>query len=115
MYNTLGKINENLEAVGTTLGVSRMRIILDVIIPQSRTTLLEMFAYLFVNSMMTISAVSFLATTGNKPISLMINQFEAQMMLESSAFVSLIILVTNFIVKFGVYIFKRRMIIKGVA
>ncbi len=115
MYNTLGKINENLEAVGTTLGVSRMRIILDVIIPQSRTTLLEMFAYLFVNSMMTISAVSFLATTGNKPISLMINQFEAQMMLESSAFVSLIILVTNLIVKFGVYIFKRRMIIKGVA
>ena len=60
MYNTFGKLNGNLEAVGQTLGISRMRIILNVLVPQSKSTIAEMFSYFFVNSMMTISAVSFL-------------------------------------------------------
>ena len=87
MYNTLGKLNGNLEAVGATLGIGRMRIIKDVLIPQSRGTLAEMFSYFFVNSMMTISAVSFLSNINTQPISLMINAFEAQMLLECAAFV----------------------------
>ena len=49
MYNALGKVNENLEAVGATLGVSRLRIVLDVILPHVKGTLLEMGSYLFVN------------------------------------------------------------------
>ena len=61
MYNTLSKVNENLEPIGLCLGISRMRIIVDVILPKVRYTVLEMFSYFFVNSMMTISAVSFLA------------------------------------------------------
>ena len=64
--------------------------IFDIIIPQVKTTLLEMGSYLFVNLMITISAVSFLATTENKPFSLMINQFEALMIIECSAVVSFI-------------------------
>ena len=66
-----------------------------------------MFSYFFVNCMMTISAVSFLATTANKPISLMINQFEAQMQLECAAVVSLMILAVNLIVKGAVHILKK--------
>lgn len=99
MYNSLGKINENIEAVGDTLGINRLRLIKDIFIPQSFSTLIEMFSYFFVNSMMTISAVSFLANTSNKPISLMINQFEAQMQLEYAAIVSLAILIVNLIIK----------------
>ncbi len=106
MYNSLSKLNENLEDVGHTLGISRVRIIWNVIVPQSTYTIIEMFAYFFVNSMMTISAVSFLATTGNKPISLMINQFEAQMQLAAAAVVSLSILFVNLIIKGSVYILK---------
>ena len=49
--------------------------------------------------MMTISAVSFLANTSNKPVSLMINQFEAQMQLELAAIVSLAILIVNLAIK----------------
>ena len=67
-----------------------------------------MFTYFFVNCMMTISAVSFLATTRNKPISLMINQFEAQMQLECAAVVSLMILVTNLVIKGIVHVLKTR-------
>ena len=99
MYNTFSKLNENLEAVGHTLGISRAYMIRDVFIPTCRGTIIEMFSYFFVNCMMTISAVSFLATTNNKPISLMINQFEAQMQLECAAIVSLLILIVNIIIK----------------
>lgn len=99
MYNSFGKMNGNLEAVGATLGVSRLRMIKDVLVPQSFSTILEMFTYLFVNCMMTISAVSFLATVDTKPISLMINQFEAQRQYECAAVVSILILVANIVIK----------------
>ena len=69
--------------------------------------LLEMFSYLFVNSMMTISAVSFLATAQNKPLSLMINLFQAQMVVEGAAFVSLTILTVNILMKFIIYLLNR--------
>lgn len=107
MYNSFSKINENIEAVGQTLGIGRFRLIKDVFIPQSLSTLAEMFIYFFVNSMMTISAVSFLAKTSTKPISLMINQFEAQMQLESAAIVSLTILAINLIIKGLMYLLKK--------
>lgn len=102
IYNSLSKINENLEAVGQTLGISRTSIIKDVLIPQTKGTLGEMFVYFFVNSMMTISAVAFLATSSTRPLSLMITSFEATMLLECAAFISLLIMVVNLLVK-GVF------------
>jgi iron(III) transport system permease protein len=107
-YNSFGKINENLEDVGATMGISKWNIIKDVIIPQSYGTILEMMSYFFVNSMMTISAVSFLANVKTKPIALMITQFEGQMQLECAAFVSLLILVVNILMKYVVYQLKRK-------
>lgn len=106
-YNTFGKINNNLEDVGATMGINRWGIIKDVLLPQSTGTILEMMSYFFVNSMMTISAVSFLANVDTKPIALMIPQFEGQMQLECAAFVSLIILVVNVAMKYLVYLGKR--------
>ena len=82
-------------------------IIRDVIIPQSYGTILEMLSYFFVNSMMTISAVSFLATVRTKPVALMITQFEGQMQLECAAFVSLLILAVNVIMKLLVHHLKK--------
>jgi len=106
-YNSLGKLNINLEDVGRTLGVGRFRIIRDVLIPQTKLTVLEMFSYFFVNSMMTISAVSFLSTVRNRPVSLMITMFEAQLFLEGAAFVSILILGSNLIVKCAVYVITK--------
>lgn len=104
----LAKINENLEEVGKTLGISRFRMIKDVFLPQSISTLAEMFLYFFVNSMMTISAVSFLANTSTKPISLMINQFEAQMQLGNAGIVSLFILIINLLLHGTIALVKRK-------
>jgi len=112
-YNSLGKINANLENVGLSLGVNRFYIIRDVLIPQTRLTILEMFSYFFVNSMMTISAVSFLSSVRNMPVSLLITQFEAQLFLEGAAFVSILILGCNLIIKFSVYMINKLVKRKG--
>lgn len=111
-YNSFCKINGNLEAVGATLGINRFYLIKDVFAPQMRSTILEMLSYFFVNCMITISAVSFLSTVSNQPIALMITQFEAQMLLECSAFVSLLILFFNMLVKGTVYLVKRKITIQ---
>ena len=108
MYNTMNKLNRNYESVGATLGVSRIRIIINVLLPLSRGTAVEAFSYFFVNAMVTISAVSFLATASTRPVSLMITSFEATMMLESAAFVSLLILSVNLLLKLGITILKKK-------
>lgn len=107
MYNSLGKLNPNLEGVGKTLGIGRLRMIFSVIIPQSRSTMFEMFSYFFVNSMMTISAVSFLSSSKNKPLSLMINQFRESGKLSCAAIVALLILAINLMIKGIVYIINH--------
>lgn len=107
MYNTLEKVNPNLELVGQCLGVGRIYVIRDIIFPKVRNTVYEMFAYFFVNSMMTISAVSFLVPPSPKPVALMINQFESQLLMESAAFVSLLILAVNIALKVIVAALQR--------
>lgn len=98
-YNSLGKVNENLEAVGSTMGISRASILKDVLIPQTSETIVEMFSYFFVNCMVTISAVAFLATTLDMPLALLITDLDAQRLTECTAFVSLVILGTNVVLK----------------
>ncbi len=100
MYTSFSKLNVNLESVAETLGIGHFRLLKDVLLPRCWKTVREMFSYFFVNSMMTISAVSFLANVRNKPIALMINQYEAQAQMEFAAVVSLAILLVNLAVKF---------------
>lgn len=99
IYTSFTKLNGNLEAVGATLGIGRWHLLKDVMLPMCIHTVREMFSYFFVNSMMTISAVSFLANSRTKPLALMINQFEAQAQMECAAVVALIILLVNLTVK----------------
>lgn len=106
-YNGLGKLNSNYEDVARTLGISRWRLIKDVLIPQTLETILEMFSYFFVNSMVTISAVSFLSTRDIQPLSLMIPNLESMMLIESISFVSIVILVVNLVLKVIIYLIKK--------
>ena len=107
IYNTLGKLNENLEAVGATLGVSRLSVVFGIIIPRVRVTLIEMFSYFFVNAMMTISAVSFLARRSTGPVALKLNEYESSMLIECSAVIALLILTCNLMVKAVAAIIKK--------
>ncbi|MBQ8192737.1 MAG: ABC transporter permease subunit [Bacilli bacterium] len=107
-YNALQKVNPNYESIAKTCNISMFRIIKDVIIPCTKKTVREMFAYFFVNSMITISAVTFLFNTRTMPLSLLINNYEGNMMLGEAAIISLIILVFNLVVKGSVYLINRR-------
>jgi len=106
-YNSLSKFNPNLEDVADSLGISRMKMLLDVYIPCTRATIVEMYSYYFVNSMITISAVSFLVNFRTMPLSLLIPQLESQSFLEGTALVSLMILMINLTEKRIVFFVKR--------
>ena len=107
-YNALLKVNQNYEVVAKTCNINLFLVIKDVIIPCTKKTIREMVSYFFVNSMITISAVSFLFNTKNMPLSLLINNYEGSMMLGEAAIISLIILIINIIVKGIVYLLNRR-------
>ena len=106
-YNSLSLFNEKLEDVADTMGISRMRMLFDVYVPCTMETLVEIFSYLFVNCMVTISAVSFLANFKYMPLALMIPQFDAQSLIEATAFISVIILCVNIALKSVVYLIKK--------
>ena len=96
-YNALQKVNKNYEIVAKTCNINMFRAIKDIIIPCTKITIREMFAYFFVNSMVTISAVTFLFNTSTMPLSLLINNYEGNMMLGEAAIISLIILKITFL------------------
>lgn len=106
-YNSLSKFNEKLEDIAEVMGIGRMRILMDVYVPCTMDSMAEIFSYLFVNSMVTISAVSFLANFKIMPLALMIPQFDAQSMIEETAFISFLILIVNSIIRLGVYWVKH--------
>lgn len=106
-YNSLSKFNSNLEDVADSLGISRMRMLLDVYIPSTVSTIVEMYGYFFVNAMITISAVSFLVNFRTTTLSLMIPQLESQSFIEGTAIVSLMILALNLVEKTIAFFLKR--------
>lgn len=93
--NCLSKINSDYEVIGETLGISKGKIISHVLIPGSVSTLVEMFSYFFLNSMITISAVAFLCTYDNQPLSILITTYEKDSNYEMQSVISLIILFLN--------------------
>ncbi|HBF15270.1 MAG TPA: phosphonate ABC transporter permease [Clostridiales bacterium] len=108
VYNSLGKLPAELETVGATLGIGKFRMLRDVIAPQVKGTLLEMFSYFFINSMMTISAVSFLTTIDTDLFALMLPKFDAsQTSLAPPAIVALIILLVNLLMKGAISLLKH--------
>ncbi len=113
-YNSLSKFNSNLEDVAQTLGISRMRVLFSVYIPCTMSTIVEMYSYFFVNSMITISAVSFLVNFRTMPLSMMIPQLESQSFIEGTALVSLLILVINVIEKMIAFAIKHKIEKTGV-
>ncbi len=108
-YNSFSQFNEKLEDVALTLGISKWRMLVDVYMPSTMEALIEMFSYFFVNAMVTISAVSFLANFKNMPIALMIPQFDSQSLIEGTAFISILILIVNALMKGIIYLVKRRL------
>jgi len=94
-----GKLNSNFEDVASTLGISKVRLFFSVLVPNTIPTLFQMFSYFFVNSMVTISAVSFLCNYATQPLSVSISSFGSLGDWEMAAVVSFIILCINIVAK----------------
>lgn len=97
--NGLSKINKDYELIGDTLGISRSQIIFRVLIPNSIPTIIEMFSYFFLNSMITISAVAFLSTIDNQPLAISITTYEKTGNYEMQGTISVLLFLVNLISK----------------
>ena len=105
--NAFEKIDRNYETVADTLGISKNSMFFRVIIPNTISTILQMFSYLFINSMITISAVSFLCTANTTPLSVGITTYENQAIWEMESVISTIILIINLFMKVGFDILSK--------
>lgn len=110
--NSLAKFSSNLDDAAQTLGISRMHMLFSVYVPCTLPTIVEMYSYFFVNSMITISAVSFLFNFRTMPLSLLIPQLESQSFIEGTALVSLLILFINLVEKVAAFFIRRTLILR---
>ena len=99
--NAFEKINKDYETVGETLGIGRVSLFFKVMIPNTMGTIVSMFSYLFINSMITISAVSFLFTYTTQPLAVAITTYENQAVWEMESVISTLILFINLLAKIG--------------
>nr|WP_122013226.1 putative 2-aminoethylphosphonate ABC transporter permease subunit [Maliibacterium massiliense] len=96
---SLRKQDKEYEMVSDVMGVPRVRTFFCVTLPLSLRAFAENFIYYFVNAMATISALVFLYSPGFKPMSVAIINMEETGDVATAAAMSLMILVTNLVVR----------------
>lgn len=97
--STLGKMNTSYETTAMLMGDSWLQTIRRVVIPNSKSTILEMFSYYFINSMVTISALIFLVGANTAVLTTKIKELQHFAKFDEIFVLSLLILITNLLVK----------------
>ncbi|WP_264740067.1 ABC transporter permease subunit [Cytobacillus firmus] len=107
--NSLLKMNPTWETTGELLGDSWAKTVYRVIIPNSVKTLLEMFSYYFINSMVTISGIIFLVSAQTSLVSSKIKELQHFAKFNEIFVLSMLIFFTNLLVKvFCDFLQKRK-------
>ena len=96
---SLEKLNASWEITARLMGDSWMNTVLRIITPNVWSTLLEAFSYFFVNSMVTVSAIIFLAGTKTMIITAKIKELQHFAKFNEIFVLSILILLTNLLVK----------------
>lgn len=104
MKNSLSKMNASWETTAMLMGDNWAKTIVRVVTPNAMSTLIEVFSYYFVNAMVTISAVIFLAGTRTMVITTKIKELQYYNKYNEIFVLSLLILFTNIIAK---YVFQE--------
>lgn len=109
MKNSLSKLNSSWETTASLMGDSWMKTILRIVTPNMTSTILEVLSYYFVNAMVTVSAVIFIAGARTMVITTKIKELQYYTKFNEVFVLSLLILVTNLLVK-GIlgYFIKRK-------
>ncbi|WP_251671201.1 MULTISPECIES: ABC transporter permease subunit [unclassified Sporosarcina] len=111
--NSLSKMNLSWEMTGELLGDSWFKTIRRVIIPNSLSTLFEMFSYYFINAMVTISGIIFLVTVNTSVVASKIKELQHFAKFNEVFVLSILIFFTNLFVKLLFDYFQRRQLKKG--
>ncbi len=99
MKNALSKMNAGWETTAMLMGDSWLKTILRVVTPNALSSLIEVFSYYFINSMVTISALIFIAGARTMVLTTMIKQLQYVNRFNEVFVLSLLILATNLVAK----------------
>lgn len=106
--NTLGKMNTSYETTAMLMGDSWFKTIRRVVVPNSKSTMLEMFSYYFINSMVTISALIFIVGAKTAVLTTKIKELQHFAKFDEIFVLSLLILLTNLLVKGTIYVITKK-------
>lgn len=99
MKNSLSKMNASWETTAMLMGDNWLKTIARVVTPNALSTLLEVFSYYFVNAMVTVSAVIFIAGARTMVITTKIQELQYFNEFNEIFVLSLLILFTNLIAR----------------
>lgn len=99
MKNSLEKLNSSWETTASLMGDTWMKTIVRIVTPNMKSTILEVFSYYFVNAMVTVSAVIFIAGARTMVLTTKIKELQYYTKFNEVFVLSLFILGTNLIVK----------------
>lgn len=106
--NALLKLNTSWEATAKLLGDSWGKTLLRIITPNMSSTLMEVFGYYFVNAMVTVSAVIFIAGARTMVITTKIKELQYFMKFNEIFVLSILILLTNLCMKGVLFLLSDR-------
>ena len=95
MKNALSKMNAGWETTARLMGDSWLKTIVRVVTPNAASSLLEVFSYYFINAMVTVSALIFIAGARTMVITTKIKQLQYVNKFNEVFVLSLLILFTN--------------------
>ncbi|MCD7906856.1 MAG: ABC transporter permease subunit, partial [Clostridium sp.] len=99
MKNSLAKMNASWETTAMLMGDTWLKTIVRVVTPNAMATILEVFSYYFVNAMVTVSAVIFIAGARTMVITTKIKELQYYTKYNEIFVLSILILITNLAAK----------------
>lgn len=109
MKNSLNKLNSSFEITAKLMGDSWFKTVIRVITPNVLSSILEVFSYYFINAMVTVSAVIFIAGARTMVITTKIKELQHFAKFNEIFVLSILILLINILAK-GMfsYLSKRK-------
>ena len=108
MKNSLMKMNAGYETTARLMGDSWLKTILRVVTPNALSSLLEVFSYYFINAMVTVSAVIFIAGARTMVMTTKFKELQHFAKFNEIFVLSIFIFIINFIAKGLFYYFTHR-------
>lgn len=99
MKNSLSKMNLSWEKTAKLMGDSWIKTLIRIVTPNAAGSLIEVFSYYFINAMVTVSAVIFLAGARTMVITTKIKELQHFAKFNEIFVLSLLMLFTNIIAK----------------